>query len=384
MRKQNQMIKEYVEEYVEEHKQEAVSLLEELGKIPAPSYHEEKRAEFCKEWFIKQGGNEVWIDEAKNAICAIDCEKHEEIVCFMAHTDIVFDDQDELPMRRENNILYAPGIGDDTANLVNLMMSAKFILQNKPQLNKGILIVANSCEEGLGNLEGCKTIFKNFGDRIKEFYSFDGYMSQCTSIPVGSYRYKISVQEDGGHSYLDFGNENAIYTMTSLIQNLYEIEVPTEEKTTFNVGHIQGGSTVNSIAEEATILYEYRSSSQKCLSIMEEKFNKVIANFEKSDKRITVDTLGIRPGKGEFDEEKLKYWTEKNIDIIKMYYDGPIDQRPFSTDANIPLSQGVLANTIGTIVGSGAHTRDEWVNLNSVPKGMSIALALILQYVAKE
>src|SRR5699024_3608926 len=155
---------------------------------------------------------------------------------------------------------------------------------------------------------------------------------QCTSIQVGSYRYKISVQEDGGHSYLDFGNENAIYTMTSLIQNLYEIEVPTEEKTTFNVGHIQGGSTVNSIGEEATILYEYRSSSLKFLYSMEEKFNKVIANFEKSDKRITVDTLGIRPGKGEFDEEKLKYWTEKNIDIIKMYYDGPIDQRPFSTD----------------------------------------------------
>lgn len=380
MKAQNQLIKKYVEK----HLQEAVSLLEKLGKIPAPSHHEEKRAEFCKDWFIEQGGDEVWIDDAKNAICAIDCDKHEEIVCFMAHTDVVFDDQDQLPMRREDNILFAPGIGDDTANLVNLMMAAKYVLQKKPQLNKGILIVANSCEEGLGNLEGCKTIFKNYGDRIKEFYSFDGYMSQCTSTPVGSYRYKISVQEDGGHSYLDFGKENAIYTMVSLIQDLYEIEVPTEEKTTFNVGNIQGGTTVNSIAEEATILYEYRSSSQKCLSIMEENFNKIISTFEKDGKKVTTEILGIRPGKGEFSGKDLESWTEKNIDIIKKYYDGSIDQRPFSTDANIPLSRGVLANTIGTIIGGDAHTREEWVDLNSVPKGMSIALALILQYVMTE
>jgi len=376
MKAQSQLIKKYVEE----HLQEAVSLLEMLGKIPAPSHYEEKRAEFCKDWFIEQGGDEVWIDDAKNTICAIDCDKHEEIVCFMAHTDVVFDDQDQLPMRREDNILFAPGIGDDTANLVNLMMAAKYILQKKPLLNKGILIVANSCEEGLGNLEGCKTIFKNFGDRIKEFYSFDGYMSQCTSTPVGSYRYKISVQEDGGHSYLDFGKDNAIYTMVSLIQDLYEIEVPTEEKTTFNVGNIQGGTTVNSIAEEATILYEYRSSSQKCLSIMEERFNKVISTFEKDGKKITTEILGIRPGKGDFSGKDLESWTQKNIDIITKYYDGSIDQRPFSTDANIPLSRGVLANTIGTIIGGDAHTREEWVDLTSVPQGMSIVLALILQY----
>ena len=206
----------------------------------------------------------------------------------------------------------------------------------------------------------------------------------CTSVPVGSYRYKISVHEDGGHSYLDFGKDNAIYTMVSLIQDLYNITVPTEEKTTFNVGHIQGGSTVNSIAEKATILYEYRSSSQKCLSIMEEKFHQIISNFEKRGKKISIDTLGIRPGKGEFDEKNFKQWTEKNIDIIKRYYDGPIDQRPFSTDANIPLSRGILANTIGTIIGSGAHTREEWVDLNSIPNGMSIALSLLLQYVVEE
>ncbi|WP_432405547.1 M20/M25/M40 family metallo-hydrolase [Wukongibacter sp. M2B1] len=380
MREQEQIIKDYVNE----HLQEAIALLETLGKIPAPSHHEEKRAEFCRKWFLEQGASEVWIDEAKNAICAIDCDKYDDIVVFMAHTDIVFDDQEKLPMRREGNKLYAPGIGDDTANLVNLMMAAKYFLSHKIPMKKGVLFVANSCEEGLGNLDGCKEIFNNFGDRITEFYSFDGYMSQCTSIPVGSYRYRISVQGDGGHSYLDYGKENAICTMASLIQALYEVEAPTEEKTTYNVGHIEGGTTVNSIPQEAVMLYEYRSSSQKCLSIMEENFNQVIADFKNAGKRVTAQILGIRPGKGEMNEELLKSWTEENISIIKKYYNGPIDEQPYSTDANIPLSRGVLANTIGTIVGGDAHKREEWIDLNSVPTGMSIALALMFQYIKED
>ncbi|WHH57797.1 M20/M25/M40 family metallo-hydrolase [Petroclostridium sp. X23] len=374
---QEQLIKDYVDA----HLQEAIELLEKLGKIPAPSRHEEKRAEFCMRWFMEQGADEVWIDEAKNVICAVDCDKYEDIAVFMAHTDIVFPDKEELPMRREGKKLYAPGIGDDTANLVNLMMAAKYFLNHKIPMKKGVLFVANSCEEGLGNLEGCKEIFNNFGNRITEFYSFDGYMSQCTSIPVGSYRYRISVKGDGGHSYLDFGNENAVCTMASLIQGLYEVEVPTEEKTTYNVGYIEGGTTVNSIPQEAVILYEYRSPSQKCLSDMEGKFNKIISDLRSSGKRIKAEILGIRPGKGEMNGELLKSWTENNISIIKKYYDGPMDIQPYSTDGNIPLSRGVLANTIGTIVGGGAHKREEWVDLDSIPAGMSIALALMLQYV---
>lgn len=370
-----------IKEYVDSHLQEAVDLLEALGKIPAPTRHEEKRAKFCMEWFIQQGADEVWIDDIKNVICAVDCDKHEEIVVFMAHTDVVFPDEEELPVRREGNRLYAPGIGDDTANLVNLMMAAKFILRRNVSMKKGVLFIANSCEEGLGNLEGCKEIFNSFGDRITEFYSFDGYMSQCISVPVGSHRYRIAVKAEGGHSYKDYGKENAICTMASLIQALYEIELPKEEKTTCNVGHIEGGTTVNSIPQEAAILYEYRSSSEKCLAVMNEKFNKVISDFENAGKRVTTQILGIRPGKGDIDEENLQSWTEKNITTIKKYYDGPIDCQPYSTDANIPLSRGVLANTIGTVIGDGGHTREEWIDIDSMESGISIALDLMLQYV---
>jgi len=367
-------------QYIESQNGEALGLLKELGKIPAPSYHEEKRAEFCMNWLKEQGAKKVWIDEAKNVICEIDCDQSEDIVVFMAHTDIVFPDEETLPLRQDGNKLYAPGIGDDTANLVHLLMAAKYILTHQIAMKKKVLIVANSCEEGLGNLEGCKAIFKKFGDRISEFFSFDGYLSQCTSVPVGSYRYKITVKGEGGHSYLDFGNENAISTMAAVIVALDQIELPSEDKTTFNVGVIQGGSTVNSIPQDASLLYEYRSPSQRCLMEMERKFNEVITSFKDVGKAVSVEILGIRPGRGQLDEEKFKVWTEANIAIIKKYYDGEMDVRPYSTDANIPLSMGIYANTIGTVVGGDAHKREEWIDIKSIPTGMSIVLDIVMKY----
>ncbi|MEY8355565.1 M20/M25/M40 family metallo-hydrolase [Lachnospiraceae bacterium 54-53] len=285
-----------IDQFIQQHKEEAIALLEELGKIPAPSHKEDKRAAFCKRWFERKGCNEVCIDEAKSVICNFNCDKYEDMIVLMAHTDVVFDDMEELPMRRQDNILAAPGIGDDTSNLVNLMMGAAFLVEYAGQLKIGVMVVANSCEEGLGNLKGCKEIFNNYGNRIKAFYSFDGYMSMCTSIPVGSHRYRIQVLVRGGHSYQNFGRDNAIHIAAQIIDELYRIDLPKEEVTTYNVGKISGGTTVNSIPQEAVILYEYRSSSEKCLQKMQKKFHQVIDKFRMQGKKINVEILGIRPG----------------------------------------------------------------------------------------
>lgn len=369
-----------IKTYIDDHYEEAVALLETLGKIPAPSYQEDRRAEFCRDWFLKQGAKDVSIDQAQNVICAIDADRNRELVVFMAHTDIVFPDTEELPMKREKNLLFAPGIGDDTANLVNLMMSAKYFIQNESSFNRGILVIANSCEEGLGNLAGCREIFKTYGSRVKEFYSFDGYLSQCTSIPVGSCRYRIVVKGEGGHSYEDFGRENAIHSASKLISELYDINPPTEEKTTYNVGTITGGTTVNSIPQEVSLLYEYRSSSHACLDIMKAQLDRVIASHRAQGAKIEAALLGIRPGMGNIDRQGLSDWTERNTAVIRSFYDGEVHVHPASTDANIPLSLGIKANTIGTILGGDAHRREEWVDLESIPAGMSIIMHLINQY----
>ena len=367
-----------IKEYIEKSRDESTERLIALGKIPAPSGEEDKRAAYCLAWFKSMGGENAYMDEAKNVVCPLNCEGKDSITVFMAHTDVVFPDTDELPVKREDNFLYAPGIGDDTANLINLMMGAKFLLERKIPLKKGLLIVANSCEEGLGNLKGSKQIFKDFGDRIDEFYSFDGYLPGCTDTPVGSYRYRITARAQGGHSFGDFGRENPIATLASLIGELYAIEPPAEERTTYNVGRIEGGTTVNSIPQEVSALYEFRSPSQTCLEIMEKKYQSIISRYQEQGHKIESEILGIRPGRGEMDEETFNAWTDENLEVIRKYYKGEVKRTMQSTDANIPLSRGILANTIGTIKGGGAHTREEWVDLDSLPMGLAIVLDLLM------
>lgn len=375
----NEQIRHIAEEYVDAHIDEAEALLMELGRIPSPSHMEDKRAEFCKNWFYAQGAEDVSIDSAKNVICKINCTEDNDLIAFMAHTDIVFPDLEPLKMTLDGRNLYAPGIGDDTSNLVNLMMSARYILKNRPSMKTGFLIVANSCEEGLGNLDGSKEILRTYGSRIKKFYSFDGYLSQCTFDAVGSYRYRITVRTKGGHSWLDFGKPNAIEILCGLIENLYRMEVPKEAKTTYNVGRIEGGTTVNTVAQEASMLFEFRSTSQACLEFMQKQMEKIIREHT-GDCEIVTELLGIRPGNGEIDEEALKEHTGLSTEVIKEFYDGELDYGAYSTDSNIPLSQGIPANTIGTIKGAGAHTREEWVDLDSLPAGMKIVLSLMLYH----
>lgn len=374
-------IRVLAEQYAEKCQEEELELLRTLGKIPAPSHHEEQRAAFVREWLLENGAEDVTIDEAKNVICKINCDKYDEYVVFAAHTDVVFPDREPLPLHEDDENMYAPGIGDDTSNLVNLLTAAKYILQNKLDTKCGILIVANSCEEGLGNLDGTKQLFSEYGSKIKEFISFDGYTPQCCSSAVGSYRYKISCKTQGGHSYLNFGEPNAIEILCRLVEALYQVQPPAEELTTYNVGRIEGGTTVNSIAQEAYMLYEFRSTSQQCLEEMERILHETVDAHRGRGGELTVELLGLRPGNGIMDQEKLKAFTNRNAEIIRTYYDKELDFAAYSTDSNVPLSLGILANTIGTVEGGLAHTREEWIRKSSLKEGLKIALSLLLQYV---
>lgn len=369
-----------VEAYAASCRQEQAELLRTLGQIPSPTRQEDRRAVFCRDWLLAQGARDVTIDQAKNVICRLgpaDCRSY---VVFAAHTDIVFPDHDPLPLRETDGTLYAPGIGDDTANLVNLLLAARYLIQHQVPLQQGLLIVANACEEGLGNLDGTKALFAAYGDKIKAFYSFDLYMPLCCDTAVGSWRYRITCHAQGGHSYADFGRPGAIQLLCGLVNDLYRIQPPTRAKTTYNVGRIEGGTTVNSIAQDASILYEFRSTAQDCLDEMEQQFRSVLARWEGRGGRFEVELLGVRPGNGSLDPDALARLTDRSCAIIRTFTGQEPDRTPNSTDSNIPLSLGIPANTIGTVTGGLPHTREEWVRLDSLPAGLSIALALMLEY----
>jgi len=356
---------------------EAFELLCELAQIPAPSGHEEKRAAFCKEWLEKQGAQNVTIDSALNVIFPLG-NTDGDLTVIMAHSDVVFPDTEKLPLRVENGRIYCPGVGDDTANVVCLLMAAKHAIKSRAVVKKkGVLIVINSCEEGLGNLRGCREIMRVYGNRVKEFITLDGSVFAIHNKTVGSRRYKIEIKTEGGHSYGAFGNRNAIACMASLIDRLYKIKVPAIGKTTYNVGLINGGTSVNTIAQNAEALFEFRSDEREALDIMQKYFDKEIAETEGE---VTVTLVGDRPCAGDVDEEKLDQLSKKVAAAVKRVFDIDVKYTPGSTDCNIPSSMGIPAVCVGCIDMTGAHKREEYVELYSLEPGCKLAIELLSGY----
>lgn len=358
---------------------EQKELLRTLGKLPAPTRQEDLRAAFCRDWLRAQGARQVHIDGAKNVICRLGNPDAEDLVVFAAHTDIVFPDLETLPLREEGGKLFAPGIGDDTANLVNLLLAARYLIRENPPMPWGVLVVANACEEGLGNLDGTKALFAAYGTRIRAYYSFDMYLPMCCCEAVGSYRYRVTCRTSGGHSYSDFGNANAIRLLCGLVEELYRIQPPARARTTYNVGRIEGGTTVNSIAQKAELLYEFRSTDQTCLEEMDRKFKAVLSHWQDRGGTLEAELLGVRPGNGPLDTAALARFTGHSADVIRTLTGRDPDLTPGSTDSNVPLSLGIVANTIGTVEGGRPHTRQEWVDLDSLHTGLQIVLALMLE-----
>lgn len=366
-------------QYVEDNFSELIDLTITIAQIPAPSHKEEKRADFCLNWLSENGAEGVYIDQALNVIYPVNCDGKNDLTVFMAHMDIVFPETEPLTVHKKDGKIFAPGIGDDTANLAVLLMVAKYVAAAPDAIgNAGILFVANSCEEGLGGLKGCKQIMQSYKGRIARFYSFDGYISQITNDAVGSERFEVTVHSQGGHSYFDFGNQNAIYCLAQIIDELYQIKVPSGAKTTYNVGRIEGGTTVNTIAQKASMLFEYRSLDAENLKQMKSMFSHTIGKYKNMGTNIEVRLLDSRPCKDGVDDESLHMITKKSKEIIRQYYDGPLKIAAASTDSNIPLSLGIPANTIGTVIGGGGHTYEEWINPGSLKQGLSIAMTVIL------
>ena len=368
-------------QYIKDHEQEALELLLELAVIPAPSHHEELRAAFCKNWLQAQGAEGVYIDEALNVVWPIGCTEGNDLAVFMAHSDVVFPDTEALPLRVEGDRIHCPGVCDDTANVVAMLMAAKYIVEQKlAPKDMGVLIVVNSAEEGLGNLKGCRQIMADYGHRIKEFVTFDAKNGQGVDRAVGSVRYRVAVETEGGHSFSNFGRDNAIAKLAALIAELYTVEVPDFGKITYNVGTIDGGTSVNTIAQRAEMLYEFRSDGQRGLAYMQQKFADMVAAHRARGIHITVTEVGNRPCGGEIDLG-VQVAMKQRANVIALETLGrPMRFKTGSTDCNIPLSMGIPSICVGCCDGDGCHTREEYLDIKGIFAGLCMAFGMILHH----
>ncbi len=363
--------------YITQNTSQMYQMLKELCGVPAPSHFEHKRAEYCKNWLENIGAEGVYIDEALNVIFPLNCDDSDEITTFVAHTDTVFPDIEPMPYFDDGERIHCPGVSDDTASVVVLLMMAKFFVENKLVPQKGIMFVCNSCEEGLGNLKGTRQIFKDYTGRIARFISFDSNLNVVADRCVGSHRYEVEVLTEGGHSYGAFGNHNAIAKLSEMVAEIYKVEVPQKPgtRTTYNVGTISGGTSVNTIAQNAKMLCEYRSDDKECLEIMQHKFESIF-EFARSEKvKVNVKKVGDRPCSN-IESEKIEALKDIVVPIIEDVIGEKVSFNSSSTDCNIPLSLGVPALCVGVNMHKGIHTREEWVDKASISLGLEVAIKL--------
>lgn len=358
-------------------------LIRNLCAIPAPSHREEARAAFCKAWFEDNGGENVFIDDALNAICPYNVTKDNEIVVFMAHTDTVFPDTAPMMFSEDAEKMYSPGVTDDTANLAVMMVCAKYMLQHRIPANTGVLFVANSCEEGLGNLKGSRKIVETYGDRIRALVTLDGTnLRSVVTKAVGSHRYRVIVRTEGGHSFSHFGNKNAIHYLSAMIQTLYCVGVPVEgdSRTTYNVGMISGGTSVNTIAQQAEMLYEYRSDNLKCMGIMEKMFFEVVDHYRNLGVEIEVEKIGDRPCAGDVNPEEQNALIARVSAAVRDVLGTEAVPSSGSTDANAALAAGIPSCCISACYGGKCHTREEWLEKASLVDGCRLFMRLLTEY----
>lgn len=374
-------MKNLIQNYADQTQQELVDLISKLCSIAAFSHEEYNRAQYIKEWFAKYQ-IEATIDEKYNVSVWLNKSDDKDMVVFSAHIDTVFPDKVGFTTKIEGNHLCAPGVGDDTTNVAEMMLIVRYLHQNHYTSDYSLLFVFNSCEEGLGNLEGSRFIVEQYANRIKEYYSLDLCYTSIINRAVGSTRYRITIKTEGGHSYSAFGNTNAIAVASKLISELYEYQVPTTSNSTYNVGVIEGGTSVNTIAQDVSFLFEYRSDLQKDLTKMMNDFDKTIKRYqEKYD--IKVEVIGVRPSMGDVDQSRLDKITKDVIDNIEAYTGKVVPIHSGSTDCNIALSMGIPAVCFGGYIGYGEHTRQEYIELDSLPTGFKIAMNYIMKFVHK-
>ncbi|MFN3620750.1 M20/M25/M40 family metallo-hydrolase, partial [Sphingorhabdus sp.] len=363
-----------------------------LVEIPAPPFKEAERAKAYRDMLLAAGLQDVEIDAEGNAtgLYRGSGPAGGQVIVLAAHLDTVFPEGTPLKVRRDGSKLYAPGIGDDTRSLAVILAYARAMKDKNVRPRTDILFVGNVGEEGPGDLRGVRYLFTKgrYKDRVKAFLSMDGTDAQrVVNGGVGSRRYRITYKGPGGHSYGAFGLVNPMIAMGQTVTELYKTVVPTSPKTTYAASVTGGGTSVNSIPNEVFMEFDFRSESPAELAKVEQKFLSIVQESVDAENAARSTGEGKIVAEAKLIGDRPAGLTAESHAIIKIATaairaKGLTPQlTSSSTDANLPMSLGVPALTIGS-GGSGgrAHSLDEWIDVEKSQsvKGMSTGLLMLL------
>ncbi|HKV93032.1 MAG TPA: M20/M25/M40 family metallo-hydrolase [Candidatus Angelobacter sp.] len=360
----------------------------ELTEIPAPPFGEAARSEWLRARFTALGLEDVHIDELGNVLGLLAPKPQAPLIAISAHLDTVFPSGTTLKTREEGNRLFGPGISDNAAGVVAVLATVAAIKRAQLQPATNILFVGNVGEEGEGNLRGMRHLFSvpRWRDAIQSLLVVDGagtdtYVTQA----LGSRRFEVAFRSPGGHSWSDFGVPNPIVLLSRALARFSEVHIPASPRTTFNIGVISGGTSVNSIPESATARVDLRSASMEELQKLEDRLRECVAeawseapiSYRAGEAKVTlaIESIGDRPAANLPAAARILQLVraaDKHLRIESL-------PRLASTDANMPLSLGIEATTIGAGGdGGGAHTVREWFDCTNRDLGLKRILLVLL------
>lgn len=340
----------------------------EIQQIPAPTFHEQKRAKFIRQQFKAEGLKDVSIDELCNVYARLPGKNSETSLVISAHLDTVFPSDTDLKVTKKPGQIAGPGIGDNSSGLGGLFGLLWSLKREKTNLPGDLWLIANVGEEGLGNLQGMKRIVDRFGDKPLAYIVLEGLVyGRIFHQGLGVRRYRVTFRTPGGHSWVDYGAPSAIHELASFVTRLVSLKLPKKPRTTMNIGRFYGGISVNSIAPEASLDLDLRSGDQLQLDGLDEKVKKLIQSFNRPGVETTYALIGTREMGGLDVNHPL---VDLAVRVLESQGKTP-ELNIGSTDANVPLSRGFPAICIGVTKGGHGHTKNEFIYTEPLVDGIS-------------
>ena len=342
-----------------------------LCEIPAPPFKEAARAEEYRKRFEALGLQRVRVDAVGNVLGERPGSGRGPTIVLAGHLDTVFPDSTDVRVRESNGRMTAPGIGDNCRGIAVVLAVARAWQAANPRHDARVIFVGNVGEEGPGNLRGVRHLFEQeLKGEIDYFIAVDGAGTNVVSRAVGSNRYRVTYKGPGGHSYGAFGIPNPIHALGRAIALISDLQVPAAPRTTFNVGIVSGGTSVNSIAFEGSMDIDMRSESAEALRALDAQVRRAIQaaldaenarwpgqRAERARISVEIDTIGIRPTGAQSDTARI---VQVAVQAGRALGFQPTTGAS-STDANLPISLGVPAISIdGGGRAQGAHSLTEW------------------------
>lgn len=346
-----------------------------IQQIAAPTFAETDRAAYVEERFRALGLEEVERDAMDNVFGRVPGSLPGAPVVISAHSDTVFAAEQDLTIRQSDGRVAGPGIADNSLGVAALLTLAETLCAGELRPRRDIWFVANVREEGLGDLHGMRAVAERFGAAAAYLVLEGGLFGYICHEGIGVRRFRVTTKTPGGHSWGAFGSPSAIHVMGRMIAALGELELPDQPKTTYNIGVVEGGTTVNTIAQRATMLVDLRSAGEAELLALVDQVETLLHGFGSPDVQVTVETIGDRPAGRLSQKAPL---VQEAMAALRAVGQPDVELTAGSTDANIPLSRGYPAVCIGITRAANTHRPDEFMETAPIPQGVGQALLLLL------